>query len=380
MHEPIEQAGRGRRIGIMHLLDTLDVGGAERMAVNVVNALPTDRYDAHLCTTRRLGPLLDAVAPHVGLTCLHRRGRFDLRAIRELVRYVRAHDVAVLHAHGAAVFVAILAARVLPEVSVVWHIHFGKLASTGVVGSLLRILRPRIDHAIAVSQPLMSWARVRLGFGSGQVSYIPNFVAPRATGTCADLPGVPGERIVSVANFVREKGHTTLISAMRVVVQSRPSAHLLLVGNGGGGSYERSLRAAVARHGLGANVTFLGQRRDVRSILDACDVGVLSSDAEGLPLALVEYGAAGLPVVVTDVGQCADVVAYGEAGMLVPPGQPEPLAAALLRLVTAPREARELGDALRQRVSQKFAGDRIVRRICALYDRLVDARALAVSR
>src|SRR5688500_5618139 len=100
---------RDAPLAVMHLTDTLEIGGAERMAVNFVNLLPRSQFEPHLCATRRGGPLADLIAPDVSTLYLGRRSRLDLRAVRRLVSYVREHDIRVLHAHGTAVFTAVAA-------------------------------------------------------------------------------------------------------------------------------------------------------------------------------------------------------------------------------------------------------------------------------
>src|SRR5918999_1889196 len=94
----------GNRTGVMQLTDTLGAGGAERVAVNLANLLPRERYRMYLCTTRRDGPLAGLVADDVGRLCLARRWRFDYRAFGRLVDFIREHKVQILHAHGTALF------------------------------------------------------------------------------------------------------------------------------------------------------------------------------------------------------------------------------------------------------------------------------------
>ena len=86
------------RIHVLHLVDTLWAGGAERVAVDLVNHLPRDRFAPHLCTTRRDGPLEPLVAADVGRLRLARTRRFDGRALRRLVAFIREHDIRILHA------------------------------------------------------------------------------------------------------------------------------------------------------------------------------------------------------------------------------------------------------------------------------------------
>ena len=102
-----------------------------------------------------------------------------------------------------------------------------------------------------------------------------------------------------------------------------------------------------------------------------CRFLVLSSADEGFPLALLEYGTAGLPTVATAVGQCAEVLDEGRAGILVPPGAPGQLAEALLALLQSPAQRTVLGKQLHQRVQAVYSPSHIVEQICQIYDTLL---------
>jgi len=116
-------------------------------------------------------------------------------------------------------------------------------------------------------------------------------------------------------------------------------------------------------------------------VLRGCDVGVLSSVSEGLPLALLEYGMAKLPVVATRVGQCAEVLDEGRAGLLVPPGSPAELAEALVKLLGDGSQRREMGEKLCSRVREHYGPDKVVSQICRVYDLVLanGARKLSVA-
>lgn len=360
-----------RPVAVMHMTDTLEIGGAEHMAVNLVNHIPRSRIIPHLCTTRRAGPLVDRLAPDVGRLGLDRQYRLDAGAVRKLVAYIRAHKIEILHAHGTALFTAVTASLFPPHPAVVWHIHFGRYAADQSPGRLYRLIGSRVRHTIAVSQPLADWAQRQLRMPADRVAYIPNFSSSvDGNPTIPELPGKAGERIVCVANFLPEKDHLTLLRAMTLVVRERPTAHLLLVGGGKNSQYERGILRFIERRQLSDNVSVLGQRRDVPGILGAVDIGVLSSTAEGLPLALIEYGAAGLPVVVTRVGQCPNVADDGRAAIVVPPGGAYELAQALLHLLRSSEERDRLGRLLHSRVQRLFSAPTVIEQVCALYEQL----------
>ena len=357
------------RTNVMHLVDSLQAGGTERVAVNLVNSLPRDRYIAHLCTTRFDGPLSNLVQDDVGRICLHRKRTWDFAALRRLVQYLREHQVKILHAHASSVLIANLASRFAPYPKIVWHDHYGINANQERPAWIYRLLMGRVSCVLAVSQRLLEWSRDRLHMPANQVLYIPNFVCrTQHAGKTPELPGAAGSRIACVANLRPVKDHLTLLRAMALVVQQVPTAHLLLIGAMEEPEYLARVKAEIAQLGLEQQVSLLGQRTDVAEILQACDVGVLSSSAEGLPLSLLEYGLAGLAVVSTRVGQCSDVLEEGEAGLLVPRQDPAALGTALRELLQNPALRESLSERYQQRVANVYSAEAVMGRITEVYD------------
>jgi len=167
----------------------------------------------------------------------------------------------------------------------------------------------------------------------------------------------------------------TLVRAMSEVVREFPAAHLLLVGVEVDVGYVEQIRREIAAQDLTHNVTLLGERPDVSEILRACDVGVLSSKSEGLPLALVEYGMAGLATVATRVGECEEVLDGARAGMLVQPSDPEQLADAILMLLRATPAGRAfLGRKFQKRVREVYSTASAINLISLIYEMVVDTR------
>jgi len=359
-----------KRIGVMQMVDTLAAGGTERVAVNLANALPRDRYAVHLCTTRADGPLAACLADDVGRLRLDRRRTLEGRALWRLSRFLCRHNIALIHAHASALFTASLASLLPPFPRVVWHDHFGQeFGGRQRPVWLFRLLTRRAQAVLAVTERLAQWSRERLRFPAQRVWYIPNFVA-RGAGRNAppELPGTAGFRLVCVANIRPPKDHLNLIAALELVVRRTPQTHLLLVGNRDDQRYVAAVEADIARRGLHAHVSFLGQRQDVPAILRSCDLGVVASSAEGLPLSLLEYGLEGLPAVATRVGQCGDVLADGAAGVLVPPQAPAALADAIVALLCdAPRRA-ALAAAFERRVQSVYSAQAVIDRIATAYD------------
>ena len=371
----IAQNNMPDRIHVMHLTDTLDVGGRERIVVDLANGMPQSEFCSSICTTRRDGPLLADVADHVGHLCLGRTRTLQIDPIRTLARYIREQQVDVLHAHGSSLLVARMVSLIEPTPVVVWHDHYGTNDQQERSVLLFRFLSRHVSGVLAVSDSLADWSRRRLGFPADRVWCLPNCVDfSRGLDPAESLPGKPGRRVVSVANLRPAKDHQTLVRAFGRVIQAVPDAHLLLVGSFPDGTYHRSVVAEIERLSLQSQISLLGPRNDVPSILRACDVGVLSSISEGLPVSLLEYGAAGLAVVATDVGQCSRVLQRGRVGQLVPSGSAEPLGVAIASLLADPETRQRYGNEFQRHVAENYSVESVIGQLSDIYSTLLAQR------
>jgi L-malate glycosyltransferase len=164
------------------------------------------------------------------------------------------------------------------------------------------------------------------------------------------------------------KGHPWVIASAATVREQFPDTRYVLVGDGEQrASFERQARDLGVMH----NFFFLGRRSDIPEILASCDIAVLPSRAEGLPNAILEYMAAGLPVIASRVGGNAELVQDGVTGILIPAEDSAALSAALLKLLSEPSLARRLGQAGREFTVQNFSFERLVRDVDALYTELL---------
>jgi glycosyltransferase involved in cell wall biosynthesis len=177
--------------------------------------------------------------------------------------------------------------------------------------------------------------------------------------------------MVIVANLIPYKGHGDLLQALAIAGAGLPDdCCLLIVGRDDG--IGNRLRATATALSIDAKVRFLGPRNDVAAILNASDVGILCSHEEGFSNAVLEGMAAGLPMIVTDVGGNPEAVADGESGLVVPPKDPPRLAQAILRLANDSDLRARLGKAAKQRVADHFTLDRCVANYDALYRALLE--------
>jgi glycosyltransferase involved in cell wall biosynthesis len=188
-------------------------------------------------------------------------------------------------------------------------------------------------------------------------------------------PGGPNEKwIVLVGNMHSDvKGHPWLIGAARAITREFPEVRFILVGDG---EERKNFERQVAELGLERNFLFLGRRDDVPAVLACCDIAVLPSKAEGLPNAVLEYLAVGLPTVASRVGGNAEIVEDGKTGLLVPPEDSSALGEALLRLLRDPELAASLGKNGREYVASEFSFQRMIAHTDQLYTELLRSRGV----
>jgi glycosyltransferase involved in cell wall biosynthesis len=187
------------------------------------------------------------------------------------------------------------------------------------------------------------------------------------------FPGMENCRlIVCTGNMHSDvKGHPTLIEAARRICSKFPQVKFVLIGDG---EKRAEFESRVSKFGLQPNFVFLGSRQDVSEILACCDMAVLPSQAEGFSNALLEYMAAGLPTIATDIGGSREVIENGLNGLLVKPNEPAALADAISSLLENPPFAYQLGAAGRERVRRHFDFAQLTSKVDALYTELLQVR------
>jgi glycosyltransferase involved in cell wall biosynthesis len=178
----------------------------------------------------------------------------------------------------------------------------------------------------------------------------------------------PSSRFVGiVANLRPVKDHQTFLKAMQLVSRAVPESAFLLAGEG---NLLADLKELAVQLGIAERTFFLGACRTTEEVLALSEVCVLSSVSEGFSNSILEYMAAGRPVVATDVGGVREVVTEGETGYLLTPGDCQTLADRVIYLLKNPKEAQLMGEKARNVVSREFSTTRQLERVEELYERL----------
>ena len=355
--------------GIALVLDTLARGGAERVLVQLANGLDRERFRVHFIATRTPGELAAELAADVAVHSLERRGRWHPGAIGRFAELTARHRIRLIHthSHSAAYFVRLAKALSGQSWLHVCHDHHGPVEDSTPLRLLDRLLLRRIDYHFAVSEPLRHYALRTLGLDPVRVEVLPNGVPEPRCG-----PPMPGARftIIQVARVEPDKNHELALAAAAALREAVPDFQWLMIGRADSPHGARCQRLA-RELGLQDNVTFVGERPDVAPLLATAHVGVLTSRFEGLPLSLLEYMAAALPVATTAAGECGDLVRASGGGTVVGPGDAAALARALTALARSPESAIAAGAANRGFVRRHFGVAAMLRRVELVYSALL---------
>jgi glycosyltransferase involved in cell wall biosynthesis len=361
-----------KNIKVLQLIDSLQIGGAEVMAVNIANALHKRGITSHIVVSRKEGPLNERLLLGGGYLCLNRKKIIDISTLLKFYQYLKKHQINIIHAHATSWFLAVLMKILNPSLKIVWHDHFGdseKLHQRPVL--LLKLASPFFSSIVSVNYKLQLWAKNELH--TANCIYLPNFVIPLETlsnSNRGNLKGESGKRIVCLANLRPQKDHYNLLKAFVEVHKQFPDWTLHLIGSKSEVHYYKQLQDYIDQNNLRKSVVIYENCTNGSVLLTQADIGVLSSQSEGLPLALLEYGWAQLGVVVTDVGECGEVLQQGQNGLLVPPNNPQILAEKIVFLIKNEEERMQLGQKLYQRVVVTYSEEIVIEQLIKKYQQI----------
>ncbi len=381
MDDPV----RVRRLRVLHFVHSMAYGGVETAVLNWVRTLDPERFEVHLACFANPGqterPFVEAAA-RVGIivTCVDwHRGKPVLRAARQLARLMRKLRIDILHAHNCyADIVALVASRMFKVKTVttayVWFDY------DNWKRNLIQWIDAKVIRGFDCVTAHCESTRVetiRRGFDERAVrTLICGFethrveLAPELRRKQREALGVAASDrvLINVARFYPEKEQVFLVETFARILAARPDTFLWLAGVG---PLEADIRAAVYRLGVGERVRFLGFVVDLPALLALADLQVHPAHIEGVPLAICEGMAAGLPIVASDVGGLPEILDSGRNGVLVQGLEPQRFADAVLRLLDDPALAAGYGLSARRFIENDYSLRTAVQRVEATYRELV---------
>ena len=363
---------------VLHVVRSLEIGGLERVVCELVCERGVERT-AVACLTAR-GEFADSLeAKHGRVHVLGERPVGAYRLIARLTRLLITIRPDIIHCHNMfAHLVGASAASLCGWIPTVLTKH-GTHIPHSRMGSVLQRALIRRSHVVAVSTEIAEIMSRWAPFIRNRIVAISNGIS---------LPGelLPDHRQAMRAQYRWKGADCVFISVSRIVEGKRLDdllrafANLRLLSVGaklvivGDGPVLPALKRLGESLGLGDSVEYLGQRLDIVQLLGAADAFVLSSENEGLPMAVLEAMAAGLPIVATAVGDVPIVVNDGQCGFVVPPHSPDYLTQAMLRIVKDPAIQRKLGANARERITKHFSVAAATEKYERIYTKAIGAR------
>lgn len=364
----------------------MGMGGADQQLLSVTQALRARGWDVGIVAMTALGPMgLQARQLGIPTDSLEMpRGIPDPRGLKRLAALIRSRRPDIVHSHLVhANLMARLLRTVVPMPVLISSIH------SSFDGGRLRLLAYRLTDRLADRTTIVSATAAERYLSTRAVppqrlQVIPNGVD---TGRFRPLPEAGAElrrqlglgeafAWLAVGRFEPAKDYPNMLAAFAKVAERQPNSMLLLVGTG---SLQVDTEGLTSSLGLGDRVRFLGVRRDVPELMSAADGYVLSSGWEGMPIVLLEAGAAGVPIVCTAVGGNRELVLDGVTGFVVPPRDPAALGDAMMRLAAlSPDKRRLFGHRGRAHVETHYSLARIVDLWEEMYRELLAAKGRRV--
>jgi glycosyltransferase involved in cell wall biosynthesis len=362
---------------ILHIIPTLDRGGAEKQLVLLATRLPRDKFDVHVCTLTRSGPLSTRLGDaRIPLHAVDKRWKIDPPAFWRLQRLIKGLRPSLVHTW---LFAANCYGRQAALRSGVPHVVAGeRCVDRWKVWHELAIdrhLARRTDRIVTNSSGVVDFY-VGHGIPAEKFAVIPNGIEPYATpvpkprAQILDELGLPGNArlIGAVGRLWPQKGYKDLIWAAELLKVVRDDTHLVIIGDGP--QYAQLLRWRDNLQ-IADRVHFLGHRDDVPALLPHLTCFWLGSAYEGQSNAVMEAMNAGIPVIATDIPGNRDLVVPEETGFLFPVGDRATLARLTHRLLDDPTLAQRLSEASQRRMREQFSVDQMVQRHAALYERIL---------
>ncbi len=350
-------------IKILYIIDKMTAAGAQKHLAAVIAGIDKSLFEAKIITLEELG-----------VNRIY--GPSGMRGLFKLIKVIRKERFDIVHTYlFSENILGVIAAKITGvKVVITGRRDTGMLVQGGWQNILAYRLTNRwVDKIVCVSEAVRKVVLAKEKVRSNKVVVIHN-------GVDISKFNRPSSKkneftVGMVANFSWIKGHKDFIEAARLILREVPNTKFLLIGDG---AEKEHIAYLVERLGLKEKMLFLGKRDDVPNLLSATDVSVNASYSEGMSNTVLESMAAGVPVVATAVDGNLETVINGETGILVPPGNPQEMAKAIVTLLKDKDLSRRLGKNGKLRIQDRFTAEKMIGNMQNLYERLLTPKALFI--
>lgn len=346
---------------IAQIIDSLDPGGAERMAVNLCNAYAEEGIFSGMIVTRNEGSLKSALSPNVSYLYLNRTKKIDIKALFKARAYLKKNNITHVQAHGTSLFFAVLLKITSPALRIIWHDHLGNRAEKNKENLSVRILSFFVYRVLVVNETLEKWAFNNLWCKT--IKRISNFTSITQEVEATFLKGINEKRIVCLANLKHPKNHFFILNCFYESSIHELGWTLHFVGKDFDDSYSKQLKNYIQEKKITSKVFFYGSCADTHHILRQAQVGVLGSTYEGFPVVLLEYGLAKLTVIATDVGYNSHLINADKTGWLIRSNNKNDGIKAFVEMANNLKKSNNLAQNLNDLVIAEYSKEKVVKEL-----------------
>jgi glycosyltransferase involved in cell wall biosynthesis len=371
---------RNHSVRVLHIQKVTGIAGSENHLLTLLPSLPDYGYEPTMLVLADRSGRSDPFVAHmqavgVPTEVIPMRGDLDPLLLHRLVHFIRQGGHHIVHTHLLhADLYGRLAARIAGRKVIStyhcddpFHLIWG-------VKQVDRITALMCSQIICISKAVQEFVHKQIGVAVKRLNVVHyglkppplnnslvNIRANLSIGSADSLVGI-------VARLTEQKGHSHLLHAIQLLLNSIPSIHLAIVGDG---ELRSQLEDLSIQLGIKEHVHFLGFRSDVLNLMCEFDILVVPSLFEGFGLVLLEAMAAAKPIVATRVSAIPEIIVDGKTGLLVPPCDPRGLAQAILQLIMNPGLALNLGYCGRKQLEQRFTVQKMVEDTVRVYRTVV---------
>ena len=342
---------------IIQVVDTLNPGGSERVAVDLANGLKLAGHSVFFCVTRHDGTLRSELDSEIIFLNLLRKKSYQ--GLRRFRKFVDENQVSIVHAHGnSTALFCVLSLWGMNSVRIIHHDHNPLLNLRNVW--VQKMVLGRVHAWIAVSEEILRWVIGKIRYSNAIMMVNPIQVS-RFFKTLTNNTDI--KQFILLANYREQKDYENLIQAVKIMSGESLKFKINCFGSHSGSEYYLRMQALVNELNVQDLISLNLSVMNIPEVLSLADVGVLTSESEGLPISLLEYMASFLPVVVTDVGECKRIVSEADCGIVSPTKNPEALAEALIKMMQSEEKWSEWGENGRRYIEQHHSLDAFVEKM-----------------
>jgi glycosyltransferase involved in cell wall biosynthesis len=381
LHLEDSSSGEAARAELPHVLLVLDqfpktLGGGERIVLKLAALLPRYGYRVSILTFSADPASAGLESPPCSVYLLPLQRTYDLTAMRgslALRKFLREKKIRIVQTFfESSDLWAGFVTKAMSSAKLIWSRRDMGILRTGKHHAAYRLMASAPDQVFAVSEQVRQHCIEVDGIKPSRVQTIYNGLDLADWSSTSPTAKHEGDALVTtVGNIRRVKGHDVFIKAAASVAAQFPKATFSIAGDVLEPGYFAELQALVRDLNLSDRFRFAGGVKNLREHLSTADVFVLPSRSEGFSNAIVEAMAASLPVVATNVGGNAEAVQDGVSGVIVPPEDPDALAAAIAHLLSDPAKAKQMGAQGKRLAAEKFTTEAMMNQITNVYRSLL---------